>query len=251
MKILCIDTSSDICGVSILENSNLLIKLDNNTGKTHSEKLMPMIKTAFDKTNLSLKNIDLIACNIGPGSFTGIRIGVASSKAFQDSLNIPCIGISSLESLAYNILLKNKSQNNCYFDANKSNLICSILDCKNNNCYFALYKTKGDYLESLITPECSSIDTCISILQSYLGDNFEKYNITFVGNGSKTFKNQIKEFFEFSKISDEYLDFLNSYNLGICAFDKYTNGLFLDKEILPIYLKKPQAQMQLENGNIK
>lgn len=247
MKILCIDTSSDICGISILENTNSLINLDNNTGKTHSENLMPMIKTAFDKTNLSLKDINLIACNIGPGSFTGIRIGVASSKAFQDSLGIPCIGISSLESLAYNILLKN----NIPFDKNRSNLICSILDCKNNNCYFALYETKGNYLEDLIEPECDSINTCISILQCYLDDNFDNYNIIFVGDGSKTFENQINEKFKFAKILDENLDVLNSYNLGICGFYKYKNGFDLNKDFLPLYLKKPQAQMQLENGNIK
>ena len=85
MKILSIDTASNICGVSILEDNKLICNLDTDTGRTHSENLMPMIEQAFNKTNLSLKNIDLITCDIGPGSFTGIRIGVATTKAFNDS----------------------------------------------------------------------------------------------------------------------------------------------------------------------
>ena len=93
---------------------------------------MPLIKELFDKSNLSLKDINLIVSDIGPGSFTGIRIGVATCKAFSDSLNIPCIGVSSLEVLAYNI--KNDG------------LICSTIDCKNDNCYFALYElSNGNY----------------------------------------------------------------------------------------------------------
>ena len=62
---------------------------------------MPMISQAFDQLNFSLSDIDLLVCDKGPGSFTGIRIGIATVKAFHDSLNIPCIGISSLEALAY------------------------------------------------------------------------------------------------------------------------------------------------------
>ena len=133
MKILSIDTSSNICGVSILKNDNLICNLDSNTGKTHSENLMPMINNALTITSLQVKDFDLIVCDIGPGSFTGIRIGVATAKAFVDSFNIPCVGISSLEALAYNL------KKNVFKDRAKKNLICSMIDCKNDNCYFALF----------------------------------------------------------------------------------------------------------------
>ena len=69
MKILSIDTASNICGVSILEDKKLLCQLDNNTGRTHSENLMPMIETAFTKSNLTLKDMDLMVCDIGPRFF--------------------------------------------------------------------------------------------------------------------------------------------------------------------------------------
>ena len=130
MKILCIDTSSNLCSVAILEDDKLIKKIELNNGLTHSETLMLLIKQILDECNLSLKNIDLLVSDIGPGSFTGIRIGVSTIKAFADSLNIPCVGISSLEVLAYNV---------------KTNgLICSTIDCKNDNCYFTLFKLIDD-----------------------------------------------------------------------------------------------------------
>lgn len=233
MKILSIDTSSNICGVSILDDNNLICNLDSDTGRTHSENLMPMIKDALSKVNLTLKEIGLIVCDIGPGSFTGIRIGIATIKAFKDSLNIPCIGISSLEALAYNI-------------NNNSNLVCSILDCKNDNCYFALYERKEKIFETLIEPQAEDIYSTLSILKSYLDDNFENSNITFVGDGSKIYQKQIKETFKEAQISDENLDILNSYNLGICGYEKFNNSVYINEEILPLYLKKPQAQRLLE-----
>ena len=69
LKILSVDTASNVCGVSILDNNNLICNLDDNTGRTHSENLMPMIEEAFEKANLELKDIDLIVCDIGPRFF--------------------------------------------------------------------------------------------------------------------------------------------------------------------------------------
>lgn len=233
MKILSIDTSSNICGVSILDDNNLICNLDSDTGRTHSENLMPMIKDALSKVNLTLKEIGLIVCDIGPGSFTGIRIGIATIKAFKDSLNIPCIGISSLEALAYNI-------------NNNSNLVCSILDCKKDNCYFALYERNEKIFETLIEPQAEDIYSTLSILKSYLDDNFENSNITFVGDGSKIYETQIKETFNDSLIADENQDILNTFNLGICGYQKFINSGYITEDILPLYLKKPQAQRLLE-----
>ena len=104
MKILSIDTSSKICGVTISDNENVLIHLSNDDEKTHSVKLMPMVDSALKSTNLSLNDISLLAVCTGPGSFTGVRIGIATVKAFSDVKHIPIVGVSSLESLAYNVI---------------------------------------------------------------------------------------------------------------------------------------------------
>lgn len=234
MKILSIDTASNICGVSILEDTKLICTLDTNTGRTHSENLMPMIQEAFEKTNLSLKDIDLLVCDKGPGSFTGIRIGISTIKAFHDSLNIPCIGISSLESLAYN--LKN-NLNDKY--------VCSIIDCKNDNCYFALYENQNDTLETLIEPQAESISSALSILNSYCSDTLENHSLCFVGDGSEIYQNEIKKVFSNAKFADTTFNVLNSYSLGLAGLAK--SNIFSDiQEVLPLYLKKPQAQRQFE-----
>lgn len=240
MKILSIDTASNICGVSILEDDKLICNLDTDTGRTHSENLMPIIERAFNKTSLSLQNIDLIACDIGPGSFTGIRIGVATTKAFNDSLNIPCIGVSSLEALAYN--LKDT--------INENDVISSIIDCKNNNCYFALYEKKNNILETLIEPQAENIEACISILKSYCEDTLENPSIYFVGDGSEIYKNSIQETFSDTKFAGNDLNNLDSYSLGLAGLDHFKLGS-ISEEVLPLYLKKPQAQRLLEEREKK
>ena len=95
MKILSIDTSSNICGVAILEDEKLIKEISLDNGLTHSESLMPTIAQIFKETNLSIKDIDLLVVDKGPGSFTGIRIGTATVMAFADSLGITACGISS------------------------------------------------------------------------------------------------------------------------------------------------------------
>lgn len=223
MKTLTIETSSKMCGVSILEDKTLLQKIELNNGLTHSESLMPIINDIFLKTNLHLKDINLIVCDIGPGSFTGIRIGVATTKAFLDSLNIKSIGISSLEALAYNI--------------NEDNLICSLIDAKNNSCYYALYKLEENKYKEIIEPAADNLDNIISILNKY------KNNIIFVGDGAVNYKDIIIKSIETAIIADD--NEIHSYNLGLAGINKYFSST-ASNELLPLYLRKPQAERQLE-----
>ena len=88
MRILAIDTSSPICSVAILENDNLIDEINLDDGRTHSENLMPLIDSILKRNNLDIKNIEMISCCVGPGSFTGIRIGVATIKPMAEVLNI-------------------------------------------------------------------------------------------------------------------------------------------------------------------
>lgn len=120
MKNLAIDTSSEVCGVAILEDDKLIDDNSLNNGKTHSENLMPLIKEVLERNNLSLKEIDLISCIVGPGSFTGIRIGIAAVKALAEVNNIKIASITSLESLVQNINSKTK---------------VSMIDARNDQVY--------------------------------------------------------------------------------------------------------------------
>ena len=209
MKLLAIETSGKLCGAAILENNNLIDKIELNNGLTHSESLMPLIKQLLENNKIKLSEFDAFVCDIGPGSFTGIRIGVATIKAFVDTYaNVKYTGVSSLEALAYNV--------------KKDGLICSVIDCKNNNCYWALYNLGNEKYTEIIPPSTASFDELSNTLKKYK-DN----QITFVGDGAST-----------------GLDTIKTSNLALAGFNKISSGNIL--ELSPMYLKKPQAQRQLE-----
>lgn len=220
MKILSIDTASNLCTVAILEDNQCKEEIIVDDARNHSEKIMPVIEEAFSKTNLKLTDMDLIVCDKGPGSFTGIRIGVGTVLAFQDSLNIPCIGISSLESLAYNV--------------ENSGIICSLIDAKNNNVYFGLFEKKTTY-KKIEEFSFKTIYEAISILEKY-------NNITFVGDGSVTYKELLKS--KFSNCIFCNKNNLSSFSLGLAGLNAYKNNI--DTSLMPLYLRKSQAERSLE-----
>ena len=164
MKILSIDTASDLCTVAVLEDENCIKEIIVDDARNHSEKIMPVIEQSLSEANLTLKDINLLVCDKGPGSFTGIRIGVGTVLAFQDTLGIPCVGISSLEALAYNV--------------KENGLICSLIDAKNNNVYFGLFRLENNEYKQLSDLNFKTIDETIQILKSYTSP------ITFVGDGA-------------------------------------------------------------------
>ena len=226
MKILSITTSSNICEISVSEDNKLLKEISQNNGLNHSETLMPNIKELFEKTNLSLNDIDLIVCDKGPGSFTGIRIGVSTAKAFSDSLNISLIGISSLEALAYNV--------------KENGVICSLIDAKNDNVYVGVFENiDGNY----ILRRNYSTENIKDLLSEFID---AEYPIFFVGDGSQKYKNTIESLLPnkclFLKTND-----LSAYKLGLAGLSHYKNEQFDD--VNPLYLRKPQAERMLEQNN--
>ena len=201
MKILGIDTSSKRCTVCILEDNNMIIELHSDDEKTHSQTLMPLIDEMFKKTDLSLKDIDMLACCVGPGSFTGVRIGISTAKAFADVYNFKTFGVSSLEGLAYNIkeeisLLHTSSaaktgsspenSKDCkdYTSQNISLVICSLIDAKNENVYYGLFDENYNKIEELST---CSIDELIDKLK-----RLDK-PIAFVGDGALAYKEKLEQ----------------------------------------------------------
>ena len=286
MKILSIDTSSKICGVTISDNEKVLIHLSNDDEKTHSVKLMPMVDTSFKSTNLTLVDISLLAVCTGPGSFTGVRIGIATIKAFSDVKHIPIVGVSSLESLAYNVIEKISDLENT--------LICSLIDAKNNNVYCGVYNFSsnagGNTVCNQIGMFAEDIDTTISRIKDIIfnSDNTseeisiiktsskkdtEACNITlskfnnliFVGDGAIVHQEKLKTAFDFNVVPDsnttsatsttsilvqfaeDNYNLQNSNSVAKSALSKYNQGNFgYSSSISPIYLKKSQAERALE-----
>lgn len=230
MKILSIDTASNLCTVSILEDTKLIKELIVDDARNHSEKIMPVIEDVLKQTNLTLKDIDLVVCDKGPGSFTGIRIGVATVLAFEDALNIESVGISSLESLAYNT--KNEG------------LICSLIDAKNDNVYYGLFSLKNNEYTQLDKFAFDNISNVISFLNKY------DEPITFIGDGAIVHKDFISS--NYNNCIFETQNDLSSDSLGIAGYMSYKKGI--KTSVMPLYLRKSQAERALEekgdnNGN--
>lgn len=220
MKVLSITTSSPICGVAILENTTIIKEINLNNGLTHSETLMTTIEKIFKDTNLTINDIDLFVCDIGPGSFTGIRIGISTIKAFVDSTNKPAIGVNSLEALNLNIKIPE--------------IVCSLIDAKKENVYVEIIENSA--LNYIIKQEPTFIN--IYDLLNIIKTNFSNYNLTFVGDGAINYQNTILEQLPNSKFINN--NTISASNVGIAGFINYQTSNFSDIE--PLYLKKSQAE---------
>lgn len=246
MKILAIDTASKIASVAILEDNRVIQQMNDNTEKEHSITLMPMIKEILEKSKLTLDDIDLIATNIGPGSFTGIRIGIATAKALADVKRIPTISVNSLEAQAY-CAIEGRENEDCK--------ILSIIDAKNDNRYFAVYRLHNGNLSLYKNPEVSHL----SYIIEYVNFNEKLY---IIGDFSlerqeAMFQAKIaKERAEAKDVNGKYeyvkkQETLAKY-IGICAADRYNRGIYNhENQLTPMYLRKPQAERNRTNKDEK
>ena len=220
MLILGISTSSNIASVALSKDAECIKELNINNNKTHSETLLPLINELLSETNIKLQDINLIACDNGPGSFTGIRIGISTVKAIAESLNIPVVAVSSLEGLAYNI--------------SSSECICSLIDARNNQVYCGLFDSNHTLIGNYMADDINAVLKVIN----------QTKNVTFVGDGAVAHKDLLN-------ISDFKSDnLLHAKNINLCAFDKFSKGEILNADsILPMYLRKSQAErMRNLNG---
>jgi tRNA threonylcarbamoyladenosine biosynthesis protein TsaB len=228
LKILALDTSGSNCSVCIIDDNSVIAEFNVNSGTTHSQNLMPMINDMIKYAIISLEDIDVFACSIGPGSFTGLRIGIATIKGMALSLNKPAIGVPSLVGLAYNIP---------YFKG----LICPIIDAKNNNVYSGVFEYANNpiLMGSYISAD---LDTLINVLKQKEND------ILFVGDGAVSYKDKlVEEFGERALFTPIHLNNQLSISIAKAALDKAKLGEYDDYNTLsPLYLKKSQAERMLD-----
>lgn len=224
MKILGIETSSKVCAVALSENDKLIKEKILEDENTHSVKLMPLVDELLKETKTELKDIDLFSCDKGPGSFTGIRIGIATVKAFLDATNKKAVGVSSLEILAYN--------------STNDGIICSIIDARNNNVYCGFFERKDNIIKQIGELK---FDTIKNVLEE---SKKMKSKITFIGDASKSYKEQIVETMGKQAIFEtEVANKLNARNINLISYIKRDEAVDTNK-LLPDYLRKSNAERQ-------
>ena len=216
MKILAIDTSSEVCSVALLEDDKLIDKNELDNGKTHSETLMVLVDELLKRNSLDINDIELMGCDVGPGSFTGIRIGVSSVKAMAEVLGIKIASVTSLEVLARNT---------------KAKVIASLIDARNNQVYLGVFNENYEKIEEYLADD---IEEAISLLKKY-------EDVTFVGNGAINFKELLEKNIKNAKFVDNNKQ--SAEMLGYLTYKKYKENDLKDADtLLPIYLRKSQAE---------
>lgn len=222
MLTLAFDTASKTASVSLLRDQTVLYDTIINKGLNHSEVLLPAIEEACLTTGVQLPEIDLFACTLGPGSFTGLRIGVSTLKGFMMATGKPAAGVSALAALALNI-------------EQKDIIIGSMMDAGRGQVYLAYFQyDKNGILNQLeaeraLDPQ-SLIDDCEDEV-IYVGDGAIKYAA--VINSFSNKKN---------KIASEEKQFIRASAVGMLAIKKYHRHDLLDSvKCLPVYLRSADA----------
>lgn len=226
MKVLAIDTSSNVASVALMEDNTLLGEFVLNHKKTHSQEIMPMIDDVLKRCECEVGDIDLFAAAKGPGSFTGLRIGIATIKGLAHSVSKPVIGIGTLEALAYNLPF-------C------EHMIVPIMDARRNQVYTGAYLWEDGKLREVGEPEAISIEECVEGCGSFL-------ETVFLGDGVPVYRDYIRE-----KLGDKAIFAPPSCNmqkassvaaLALLNADKAESYMGLE----PFYIRKSQAERERE-----
>ena len=224
MRILAFETSAKSASVAVLEDGVLLGEYFQNSGQTHSRTVMKMAQDLLANCDLGVKNIDAAACAIGPGSFTGVRIGLAAAKGFAWGCEIPLVGVSTLEAMAKGAAVAD-------------GIYCSVMDARRNQVYTALFEQKDGNLNRLTE------DAAISLEE--LGNSLEKIeNHKFlVGDGASLCYNTLSNIE--LHLMPEHLRMQRAAGVALLAYEQLQKGNIPDAQnVTPNYLRLSQAERE-------
>ncbi len=228
MRILAIDTSAVCASCAVLENGRIRAQSSTNAGLTHSRTLLPMVDAMLQNSETPLSSVDCFACSVGPGSFTGIRIGIAAIKGLCDGTDKPALAVSTLEGLAYNLL-------------GQTCLACAVMDARCEQVYTALFRVEGERVTRLTDDDALKI--------ADLGEKLKQYDepIVFVGDGAEKCEQALGY-----PAAPPLLRFQSAASVALCAernFDE--DKLLAGKDLQPVYLRLPQAERELRAKNAR
>lgn len=227
MKILAIDSSAFPASAAVVNDGKTVAEFYIHTKFTHSQTLMPMIKSVLDMSQTDIKDIGLVAVTKGPGSFTGVRIGVASAKGIAMPLNIPCCGISALEAIAYN-----------FYGDSDDKIICASMDARVGQVYNAMFCVKEGKIVRLCEDRVIKLEDLANELKSYSD------KIYFAGDGAELCK--ASYFGPEGYVVPENLRYQRASSVALAAGVRYSDGDTCSAaELQPLYLQIPQATREL------
>lgn len=230
MKILGVECSAGPASAAIIEDGKIVGSSFVNIKTTHSQTLMPMIAFLLKSTGISVDELDGIAVAAGPGSFTGIRIGISAVKGLAAPEKIPCVGVSTLRAMAE--LFRNRS---C--------ILCAVMDARCNQVYNALFTIENGNIHRLCEDRALMCDELASELEALERDGLP---IVVTGDGTELFYPHIQSLPNTLK-ADMTVRYQNAVGVGLAAEDDFKSGKTLSPDrLLPVYLRLPQAERELK-----
>lgn len=221
MLILALDSSGPSAGVALLKDGVLCYEATVVNALTHSVNLMPMVEEAMDKSGFSLPQVDLFAAVVGPGSFTGVRIGVSAVKGMAQALSKPCIGIDALEALAEGLPLSDR-------------LVCPIRDARVGQVYGAAFLNGQRMTEDLALK--------LPLFLERVAPLHDK--LCFLGDGVAPLRESIQEALgERASFAVPHLNLLKAGAAAMLAMRQADQAVSADA-LAPLYLRKPQAERE-------
>jgi tRNA threonylcarbamoyladenosine biosynthesis protein TsaB len=220
--VLAVDTTTPAGGVALLRNTKLIAEFNHDSSTTFSERLLPAVQFILKSSGVAIEDIDGFAVAVGPGSFTGIRIGLSTIKSFAYASGKPVAPVSTLTALAMKLFPSCR-------------MICPLIDAKKKEIYAALYESRGGRLEEIIIQGAYSPDVFFSRLPT-------QRIIHFIGSGKDAFRTTLRGYLgdkaRFSKRSPHV-----AFEVGLIGLDLLKNKKGRDfQEIEPLYLRKSQAE---------
>ncbi|MBR5538960.1 MAG: tRNA (adenosine(37)-N6)-threonylcarbamoyltransferase complex dimerization subunit type 1 TsaB [Clostridia bacterium] len=223
MKILALDSAAKAAAVALLDGKKLIAKSFNDDGNTHSCSLLPMIENLLLENSLSINDIDMFAASSGPGSFTGVRIGAATLKGLAFGKDRPCVPVSALHALGYNM-------------RSGDGYVCALMDARRGQFYTALFKVENGSVKRITEDAAKSGEEIAKELATY-------ESVTLVGDGAKV----ALPFFEGLSVTlapEEKL-LCDGESVGLLAICEFENGTrTTDAQFAPTYLRLPQAERE-------
>lgn len=224
MLILAMDSTAVAASVALLSDGAPLAAFHLNNGNTHSETLLPMAESVLRCTGKTVDDIDLFAVAAGPGSFTGVRIGVATVKGLAFGKGKPCVGVSTLEALAENLVPT-------------GGLLCPVMNARRGQVYNALFRVENGALTRLCPDRALSVEELEAELLTY------SEPVTLCGDGAEPVKNSFTK----CDVALPPLTLIeqNAVSVALCAARMAKEGkTCTDKELKPVYLRMPQAERE-------
>ena len=231
MKILAVECSATPASVAILENDKLIASAYTNVKLTHSQTLMPMIEGALSSSKTDINEIDGFAISSGPGSFTGIRIGISAVKGLAAVKKTPCVAVSTLFAMA-----QNYSDTDC--------IVCSVMDARCNQLYNAIFDIENGEITRLCKDRALMCDELLEEIKN-ISQSSDKC-VIIVGDGADIFYNAARDIKNIKK-AHPIRQYQNAVGVGYASLDSFKKGETLSpNDLLPFYLRLPQAERELK-----